>query len=264
MKCLICGRSALPGAKLCSDCRAARKRAFAATVTQPLLIAAARSKGEQKLLRPSQSVAATVRRAAEQSLFVKPPPVKKPTPRFRRTDFVWLAAALGVIVVSGVYAAHRFYVPWHPEAPSPVAIQSDAADRQAAATGMNVAPTPTALKPTAAEPNGGPAPDAAPSDIAKPDAARRSAGKRVVLAPSERMPLMQPMAAAPAVAPVLIVPVPTPPDPLQAMNEGFVRCAGGDLLDRMACDSRVRQQYCGGYWGRVPQCPIGPVTDHGQ
>lgn len=264
MKCLICGRSALPGARLCSDCRAARKRAFAATVTQPLLIAAARSKGDQRLLRPSQSVAATVRRAAEQSLFVKPPPAQKPTPRFRRTDFAWLAAALGVIVVSGVYAAHRFYTPWSSDAPSPVATQPDAADRPAVAAGISVAPTPTALKPAAAERSAGPAPDAAPSDVAKPDAAKRSSGKRVVLAPSEAMPLMQPMAAAPSVAPVLIVPAPTLPNPLQSMNDGFVRCAGSDLVDRMACESRVRQQYCGGYWGKVPQCPIGPVTDRGQ
>jgi hypothetical protein len=54
MKCQICGRSSLTGAKLCSDCRAARKRAFAATVTQPLLAAASKSGG--RLLRPSQSV----------------------------------------------------------------------------------------------------------------------------------------------------------------------------------------------------------------
>src|SRR5215471_18542393 len=183
MKCLICGRSALPGAKLCSDCRAARKRAFAATVTQPLLMAAARSKGEQKLLRPSQSVAATVRRAAEQSLFVKPPPTPKPTRRFRRSDFAWLAAVLGVIVVSGVYAAHRFYTPWSPDAPTPVATPSDAADRQAVAAGMSVAPTPTALKPPAAETTAGPAPNAAPSDVAKPDLAKRASGKRVALPP---------------------------------------------------------------------------------
>jgi len=41
MKCRICGCEAPAGAKLCKDCAAARKRAFAATVTQPLLLAAA-------------------------------------------------------------------------------------------------------------------------------------------------------------------------------------------------------------------------------
>jgi hypothetical protein len=40
MKCRICGCECPPGAKLCRDCAAARKRAFAATVTMPLLAAA--------------------------------------------------------------------------------------------------------------------------------------------------------------------------------------------------------------------------------
>ena len=40
MKCRICGSECPPGAKLCRDCAAARKRAFAATVTMPLLAAA--------------------------------------------------------------------------------------------------------------------------------------------------------------------------------------------------------------------------------
>ena len=39
MKCRICGSECPPGAKLCRDCAAARKRAFAATVTVPLLAA---------------------------------------------------------------------------------------------------------------------------------------------------------------------------------------------------------------------------------
>src|SRR2546425_5876310 len=39
MKCRICGSECPPGARICGDCVAARKRAFAATVTQPLLAA---------------------------------------------------------------------------------------------------------------------------------------------------------------------------------------------------------------------------------
>ena len=37
MSCQICGRRNVQGAKLCADCRAARKRAYDATITQPLL-----------------------------------------------------------------------------------------------------------------------------------------------------------------------------------------------------------------------------------
>src|SRR6266446_5607554 len=39
MKCRICASECPPGARVCGDCAAARKRAFAATVTQPLLAA---------------------------------------------------------------------------------------------------------------------------------------------------------------------------------------------------------------------------------
>ena len=54
------------------------------------------------------------------------------------------------------------------------------------------------------------------------------------------------------------------PDPWQALNEGLSGCARQGLLDRMACEQRLRSQYCGNSWGLVPQCPIGPANDHGQ
>ena len=71
MKCQICGRQSLPGAKLCLDCKAARKRAFDATVTQPLLAAAGAARGSTvapRLLKASQSVPAGARRAAKMAL----------------------------------------------------------------------------------------------------------------------------------------------------------------------------------------------------
>jgi len=265
MKCLICGRRSLPGAKLCADCRAARKRAFAATVTQPLLLAAAGSKGAQRLLRPSQSVAATVRRAAEQSLFVKPPPSPEPAiARLRRADFVLLVAALGAMAVSGVYAAHRLHAPPNHDPSVPVA-QSDGADRQAAATGMSVAPTPTALKPAAADSNASSVPDVPPDASTKTESAKRPvARQRITVAPAAPMPPLGRLAAISPVAPRVEAAAPPPPNPLQAINDGLTRCANSDFVDRPACELRVRQQYCSGYWGRVTQCPIGVVSDHGQ
>jgi hypothetical protein len=210
-------------------------------------------------------VAATVRRAAEQSLFVKPTPAPAPVvPRFRRTDFVLLVAALGALVFSGVYTAHRLRAPRNPDSSVPVA-KSDGADRQTSTTGMSVAPTQTALKPTTAEPNVAPVPDT-PSDsaITTGDAAKRPAARqRITIAPGAPMPPLGQLATVSPVAPVVEAAAP-PPNPLQVINDGLVRCASGDLLDRAACDLRVRQQYCVGYWGRVPQCPIGVVSDHGQ
>src|SRR5690348_2804106 len=56
MKCKICGRDCPPGAKICRDCASARKRAFAVTVTEPLLAAAGLpSVGEPKFApRPAR------------------------------------------------------------------------------------------------------------------------------------------------------------------------------------------------------------------
>ena len=42
------------------------------------------------------------------------------------------------------------------------------------------------------------------------------------------------------------------------------RCARKEsLFDRLACNHRVGQQYCKGYWGQVPQCPAGAYGDRG-
>ena len=80
-------------------------------------------------------------------------------------------------------------------------------------------------------------------------------------------------APAPAPDPVPVVravappprPIETPrPDPWQALNEGLAQCARQALFDRIGCEQRLRVQYCGNSWGLVPQCPIGPATDHGQ
>ena len=57
--------------KLCLDCKAARKRAFDATVTQPLLAAAGAARDSTvapRLLKPSQSVPDAARRAAKMAL----------------------------------------------------------------------------------------------------------------------------------------------------------------------------------------------------
>ena len=43
------------------------------------------------------------------------------------------------------------------------------------------------------------------------------------------------------------------------------RCAGDNFFKRVACEQAVGQQYCEGFWGKVPQCPSGPPNkDRGQ
>jgi hypothetical protein len=54
------------------------------------------------------------------------------------------------------------------------------------------------------------------------------------------------------------------PDRWQQMREAMARCAGDNFFKRVACEQGVGQQYCEGFWGKVPQCPSGPPKDRGQ
>lgn len=53
------------------------------------------------------------------------------------------------------------------------------------------------------------------------------------------------------------------PDRWQVMQVSLARC-GGDLFARIACDQRVRRQFCEGRWGAAPECASGVVNEHGQ
>ena len=64
-------------------------------------------------------------------------------------------------------------------------------------------------------------------------------------------------------APVRLVET-TRTDPLQKLTGALAHCAREDLIARLGCEQRVRAQYCGDSWGQIPQCAIGPSTDHGQ
>jgi hypothetical protein len=57
---------------------------------------------------------------------------------------------------------------------------------------------------------------------------------------------------------------PAQPDRWQQMREAMARCAGDNFFKRVACEQGVGQQYCEGFWGKVPQCPSGPPKDRGQ
>jgi hypothetical protein len=267
MKCLICGRTSLPGAKLCSDCSSARKRAFAATVTQPLLDAAGRGRSGASLLRPSQSVAATARRAAERSLFAKPPAAEPAVPASRRMDLIFLAAGLVAVVLIGAFVARQVQKSREAEAPQ---ITEQATSPTQAALPNAVSVVPAGLSPKNVAETQAPAltsatPAAEPVPIpAKRPSPKRSAPIEAISLPAEAGPPPQIIVAAPAPMPVPEVREAPRPDALQVMNEGLARCAGGDLFGRILCDQRVRREYCDGRWGQVPQCPSGVPNDRGQ
>ncbi len=54
------------------------------------------------------------------------------------------------------------------------------------------------------------------------------------------------------------------PDRWKLMREAMGRCSGETFLKRVTCEQAVGQQYCEGYWGKVPQCPSGPPKERGQ
>jgi hypothetical protein len=47
----------------------------------------------------------------------------------------------------------------------------------------------------------------------------------------------------------------------EVMNVNLSRCAG-DLIARIVCEQRVRQRFCEGRWGEVPECATGVTNEH--
>jgi len=256
MNCRICGRDCPPGARICRDCASARKRAFAATVTQPLLAAvgAPSIRSRRFAPKPARRRAASdavvehaSRPAAALPLNVVP----------RKLGVLWLivaamvVAAITMIALQTMESARR------------------ASEETATSVEVRVAPAVVAVPPNASavqEAAPAPIPTEAPPPKLPPPKAPRKAAPRVDPNPAMAAP-------TPAAEPAPITGASAPPprvvetprtDPLQALNEGLSRCASQGFLDRIACEQRLRSQYCGNSWGVVPQCPIGPATDHGQ
>jgi ferredoxin len=284
MKCRICASECPPGAKLCRDCAAARKRAFAATVTQPLLAAAgAPSVGRPRFAprperRRSQSRKPRAAAAARSEAAMAASAAEGAAPaRARRPIGVqWLLLALAVACAI-VYLLIRMLFAHHGEADDGVA-PSDAASGIAApaaaardgAAALAVTPLPPPA-PTLAAATPQPTTPAADTQAdaanalknAAAKAGRRKAAKAevpVIAVTEPAPPPPEPVPAARAAPPPVVE---TPRDPWQPMNEGMSRCAQEDVVHREACEQQLRLQYCPGHWGVVWQCPIGPL-EHGR
>jgi hypothetical protein len=235
-------------------------------VTQPLL-AAAGVRSERSLLRPSQSVAATVRRSAERARTIVAP-AEAPVPETISRQLEWMvvgAALTALAVIVAIVAWHR-----HGARPSDNAPVAEAeSTRVVPAPAMTLVPPGLAPKSVAELPpvlphEGMPEGESVPPP--KADPARRPAAKvKTVVEPPPA--IVEPPPPAVAVAPpALPTPAPRevpPPDPLQQMRDALAQCSGG-VFDRILCDQRVRREYCEGRWGQVPQCSSGLSADHGQ
>jgi hypothetical protein len=276
MKCLICGRVSLSGAKLCPDCKAARKRAFDATVTQPLLAAAGAARGSAaapRLLKPSQSVPDAARRAAKMALTAQAQSkiVTESSPR-RAGRWPIIVGAICIVVVVVGYAGHWFgasksdtFAAVPVELPAAQGSPAASSIARASTPGPTAAPTGVAAKvpvvisaiavvpPTAAtkadaavRPNARPRPEKAPITLPPPE------------------PLPPPVVAIVRPPPPAVVREIPRPDRWQLMNEAIARCPRDDISGRVSCEQRLLAQYCEGLWGQVAQCASIPYTDHGQ
>jgi hypothetical protein len=271
MKCRICGSDAPKGAKLCKDCAAARKRAFAATVTQPLLLAAAgapsvdRPRFAPKPSRPKNPTSRSPAIQPIQPVGAAPAPPRpapaapRAAPPRRNSRLVW---PFVVVAVAGVLLAAT--IAWvlvrHDREPAP----ADTAAPAPAASTVAALPGPAPEEPAAAVPVADPGLEMGPPASLKPRQVRKSA------APAEQTPAPTPppvVAAEPAPrppAPAQRAPEPVRSDPVQSLNQAIARCASLELFSRPACEQQARDQYCGNAWGQIPQCPIGRGNDHGQ
>jgi hypothetical protein len=271
MSCQICGRSSGPGAKLCPDCRAARKRAYDATITQPLLALAGAgtvSRTLSRLRRSDNSPEAKARRAARKAkAAADAEPLAAATQaaatryRFSRS-ILWAVLAIGVVIA----AIAGWHLPTRaPETPDPGATTSaipapfpaPATDEPARIN--SPASLPAQLPPLPAIVERELVPHA-PAAVKPATPKRVTAAPKVVTPPPEAPAEVEIVKAQPAPAP----PAPQPPvrvDPWQQMSQAIGRCPA-EFLGRVVCEQKVRLQYCEGQWGNVPQCPGGPSVDH--
>jgi len=247
MKCPICGKQTLPGAKLCSPCRAALKRAKDDSVwVMPPGAGSARPPG------------AGGERAADAAA--------QPSPGGTRLGG-WRGIGVGIaalFVAAGVLATVRLV---QVDGPAPLDRPTAAVPAQPAAAAALAPPQVLdlpAVPPRGAAPAVTPALDTEPAPARPRERAPRP--RPVVEPPPAPVPaIVEAPPPEPAPPPVVERPVPAKPvDPWQRMSESLARCAGQELFARLGCEHRVRATYCDGSWGRVPQCPGGLPTDHGQ
>ncbi len=140
MSCQICGQRSAPGSKLCADCRAARKRAYDPTITQPLLAMAGAgtiSRTLSRLRRSDSSPEAKARRAARkakaaaESSPTAGAPAAAASVAAGSRPILWALLAIGV-VVAGIAG-------WHLPSRTP-----SAADAETAPTATPAQPAPDA------------------------------------------------------------------------------------------------------------------------
>jgi hypothetical protein len=296
MKCTSCGYQTQPNAKFCVQCGTTLPSAAAAPVaaaSATVISAAPKAAAAPSLAPPPMTPTSTQRLAAAT---YAPAPAPTPTasaaagalPPATPRRWGLIAGLVGALAVlcAGGFLAYKMLLSddskpsvasTEPKAMEGTATRPADASKDASAPGAPQAPTgtdnsPAALQsPTTApvatdskatatatpQPTpGATAPKAGPASP-KVDAAAGAKGAATpapAVSPAPATPPRQTAAAAPVASA-------TQPDRWEQMRQAYEVCNRESLFDRLACNQRVGQQYCKGYWGLVPQCPTGAYGD---
>jgi hypothetical protein len=270
VKCRICGRPSVRGAKLCDECVAAIKRArHLNTVTS-------------EFLPPPGS-------GTRANLSFRAP---RPSLRPRSAWWSWIPtkpAGWGALIAFSVFGAavagtaylalqeiaeqepkgqmppaadlagtHANVPPATIETPSQLTAAPAADDTvtQRTANSESVETPPSAEVGIVEPPQATPLPEKPPHKTATE--IRKKPSTRAGNAASGEGDIRKAATAAPAAVVLAPAAAPAPeppvPDRWETMNAALAACSREALLAGVMCTERVRYQYCEGFWGQVPQC----------
>jgi len=138
------------------------------------------------------------------------------------------------------------------------AAASDTSTMEESAPAAAPAPPATGERPAGADKGAAPrARGATATKAAKPvKPARPATAATTAVAPGSSASPTANAAQAPT-------PAPAPAnDHWARMEEDMAKCTREDFINRVICAQRVKYRYCPGYWGKVPQCPGSPASEH--
>jgi hypothetical protein len=246
VKCVICGKATLPGAKLCIPCRAALKRARDESVLDlgPRGCAVADAPPdvalENRFERALADEAAAKKRGVRARMYV-----------LAGALVVFVAVVALQLPIGAAPSAHGVQAVDRTAVIVPTPVVATSASAVTSAPPADAASTAPTVEPAVKEPS---------AKLPKP---ARAPAHPATEASVESAPAEPPQESPPPrEAPVPSAP-PPPVDRWRAYADALSRCPR-DIFQRGACEQRLRDQVCEGYWGQVAQCPIGTSNDHGQ
>jgi hypothetical protein len=293
MKCTSCGYETQPGAKFCVQCGTTIVASSAPAGMAPLAATSVTPRAPS----PSAGSAASTSATASRPAYTPPPAAASATAasaqvapaKSMRLGLLAGILALFAVIGIGSFVAYKMLFPAVPKesvtttdankAADGASVQApaDAPKDGAAPAGATAAGSPDSNMSSPQSPTATPAPDnsstaaTAPPDTSKAAPVPKAADAKTKAGAAAKADTPQapntPVAApTPSPARQAAVPPAAPAsqtDRWEQMRLAYEACNKESFLDRLACNSRVGQQYCKGYWGTVPQCPAGAYGDRG-